>query len=54
MARRRNLGEKLTRELRVLAVSLVFIAAAVWFGIYVLPDMLAALFMDSMDLPPAP
>ena len=54
MARKRDLGEKLTKELRVLAVKLVFIAAALWLGIFVLPDILTALFLDSMDPPPVP
>ena len=54
MARRRDSGEKLAKELRGLVVSLVFIAAALWFGFFILPDMLTALFLDSMDPPPAP
>ncbi len=54
MARKRDPREKVAKELRGLVVSLVFIAAALLFGFFVLPDMLTNLFMDPMDLPTAP
>lgn len=37
-----------------LVVKLVFIVAALWLGLFVLPDILTAMFLDTMDLPQAP
>ncbi len=54
MTRRSSFGDKLARELRRLVVTLVFVVAALWLGFFVLPDVLTALFLDAMDLPPAP
>ena len=50
MNRRTGFGSKLRKEARVLIVRLVFLAAALWLGFFVFPDILAALFLDTMDL----
>ena len=51
---RRSFGDKLARELIRLGVKLVFIIAVLWFGFFVLPDILTAVFLDALDLPTTP
>ena len=51
MARRKSFGEKLTKELIRLAVTVVFLIVVGWFCFFVLPDLLTGMFMDNLDLP---
>ena len=52
MKRKRTFGEKLTRELTIAGFKLALAVVAFWFCLSVLPDILYAMFMDTLATPP--